>query len=192
MKTLIIYANPDKTGYCGQYLKELEKKLKEKKQNYEIIDLYEDKFNPVLSLEEHYTSGHKKISKEILNYQKKITESNSLIFIYPNWWNSVPAILKGFFDRTLTPGFAYKYINKIPNQLLKNKKAIILSSTGAPKIYDFFIMKSRFIKTVKINTLNFCGIKTKSFVIYSANKLTDKHKQKIKKKVEKGIYYLFK
>lgn len=190
MTTLIIYSHPNKEGHCGYFLKKTIKKLKEKKEKYEILDLYKMKFNPVLNEYEHYTSGNKKISKETLEIQKKITKTNNLIFIYPCWWNNVPAILKGFFDKILLPNFAFKYINNLPYGMLKNKKAIIFSSTGTPRIYSVLIMRNSFIKIVSKNTLNFCGIKTKSYLIYSASKLTNKNKEKIDGLVKKGINWI--
>jgi hypothetical protein len=59
-----------------------------------------------------YTGNYLYRGKPIEMYkkiQKQITESNHLIFIYPVWWGSMPAILKGFFDRVLTPGFAFRF-----------------------------------------------------------------------------------
>jgi len=137
---LIIYAHPNKNGHCGKYLEEVEFYLKSQNLDYDIIDLYEESFNPVLGLNEFYINNKDlKMSDDVLDYQKKISEYYNIIFIYPNWWNGVPAILKGFFDRVLVPEFAYKYLNGLPIGLLKDKKAIVLTSTGGPKIYDFFL-----------------------------------------------------
>ena len=191
MKNLIIYAHPNKTGHCGEYLKSVEKELKKKDYEYEVINLYEENFNPILLPSEHYTSGNRDFEIKVLDYQKKITASKKIILIYPNWWNGVPAILKGFFDRVFTPHFGYKYIKGVPVGLLKGKKTIIFTSTGGPWIYTYFVKKMRFLKSVRNDVLSFCGIKSKAYVLYSANKMTNRDVVNIEKYVKRGMKYLF-
>jgi NAD(P)H dehydrogenase (quinone) len=41
--------------------------------------------------------------------KKYITNSDKIVFVFPMWWGSYPAILKAWLDRVLSPGFAYKY-----------------------------------------------------------------------------------
>ena len=116
MKTLIIYAHPKTEGHCSTILYEVKKVMKEKKKKYDLIDLYKIKYDPILHDEEHYTAGegHRKVSKENKKFQKMIKDTNELIFIYPIWWGSMPAILKGFIDRVFTSHFAYQYKGPIP------------------------------------------------------------------------------
>jgi len=186
---LIIYAHPNKTGHCGYFLEQVKKQLQKNEVDFEILDLYEMNYDPVLKSDEHYTSGKKNVDKVNLQIQEKIKQNDKLIFIYPTWWNSVPAMLKGFMDRVFTSGFAFKYTGKIPHSLLKGKAAIFTSS-GAPRIYSRIIGRSGSIRVLKNDTLKFCGINSKAFVIGKARKLTDKNKSKIKKLVTKGLNYL--
>ena len=66
---------------------------------------------------------------------------------YLNWWNSTPAILKGFIDRVFVAGFAFKYEGKIPKGLLTGKKAAVIMSTGAPNL--FYKLTNVSIKTIE-------------------------------------------
>ncbi len=174
MKTLIIYSHPQTLGFCSCILKNVERNLKDKNIEYEIIDLYKINYDAILRENEHYTSGNKKISELNKKIQQKIIETNRLIFIFPIWWGNMPAILKGFFDKILTPGFGFKYSKYgIPIKLLKNKKAVIITTSGGPKIY--YIFTKNFIKhNVQKNILWLCGIKSKFYQIYSARKLNKK------------------
>jgi NAD(P)H dehydrogenase (quinone) len=189
---LVIYAHPNKDGHCGYFLSIIKKKLKEKELEYELVDLYEDNFGPVLKPSEHYTSGHDEIAPEVRNMQKKIKSSKKLIFIYPTWWQNVPSILKGFIDRVFTPNFAYKYKGKFPKGLLKGKKAVIFTSAGAPRIITKLTAADRSVKVVKKDILKFCGIKAKAFVADKALELTDSQKKKIEKKAGRAVKYLIK
>ena len=64
MKTLIIYAHPKTEGHPPIILEEVKSFLKDFGEDYEIIDLYKIKYDPVLHEEEHYTSGNRNISKQ--------------------------------------------------------------------------------------------------------------------------------
>jgi len=187
---LIIYAHPNKNGHSGKILEQIIEKLKEKKEEYEILDLYKIKYDPVLKHNEHYTSGNYNISSGNEDVQIKIKQHDKLIFIYPTWWNSPPAILKGFIDRIFTPRFAFVYEGKLPKGLLKDKKALVFTSTGAPRLLTRFYYKDGSIKFLTRDVLKFCGIQAKSFVIDRAIKLNDKQVCKITKAVERGLKYL--
>ncbi|MFH1610686.1 MAG: NAD(P)H-dependent oxidoreductase [Patescibacteria group bacterium] len=186
---LIIYSHPNKKGHSGEYLKQLEEKLKEKEIKYDILDLYQIKFDPVLYPNEHYVSGNKNISEKTKEIQKRIKKENKFIFIYPTWWNNMPAILKGFFDKVFVGNFAFEYINHRPIGLLKGK-AVIFSSSGAPRIWAKFIAKDRALKSVTKDILKFCNLKAKAYLVGWANELNEKQKKKISKVVKKGLKYL--
>jgi NAD(P)H dehydrogenase (quinone) len=187
---LVIYSHPNKKGHNGLILKEVKRELKKRKIKFKLIDLYKINYNPLLKNKEHYTSGNYDVSNQNKKFQKLIKKHKNLIFIYPTWWNNVPAILKGFIDRVFIARFAFKYKNKIPIGLLKGKKALILTSTGGPFLFYNLIACRRSIKVLKKDTLNFCGIKSKGYAINFATKLTEKNKNKIKNKVQKGIKWI--
>jgi NAD(P)H dehydrogenase (quinone) len=189
-ETLIIYSHPNHTGFCGTYLKEIEKILKKEKQEYELIDLYKIKYNPILSNNEHYTSGNYHKAKDTLVFQEKIKHAKKLIFIYPTWWQTLPAILKGFIDRVFVSHFAFKYENGFPRGLLKNKKAIVFTSAGGPRLYSRVILCDKALRVMTKDILNFCGIKSKGFPIGSATKLTPKKIEEIKKTAIRSMKYL--
>ncbi len=165
-KILIIYAHPDTKGYNKEILKITEEFLKKEKKDYKLLNLYKLKYNPVLDKDEMIIKGGK-ISLETEKFQKEIKERDNLIFIYPIWWGTMPAILKGFMDRVFSAGFAYKYINGIPRGLLNNKKALIFATSGAPNIYNK-ITFNKFTKSLSKDVLKFCAISSKSKIIGGA------------------------
>ncbi|MDP7457809.1 MAG: NAD(P)H-dependent oxidoreductase, partial [Candidatus Woesearchaeota archaeon] len=91
MKTVIVYAHPQTPGHCPEILKEVEAYHKEHGIEYELLDLYKMKYDPVLHENEHYTAGegHWDVSKENKRIRQLILDNNKLIFIYPVWWNSM-------------------------------------------------------------------------------------------------------
>lgn len=121
------------------------------------------------SLAEAYIEEAKKktkVKKLFLNEKLQTKKAQELIkwadhltIFYPIWWYAPPALLKSFFEKTLTPGFAFKY-NKGPLQkkLLKGKTAHLVITSGGPRYYYFIVGNQA--KTIVKKSLKFVGIKT--------------------------------
>lgn len=172
MKALIVYAHPDTKGNCPIMLDELTLQLERNAIKYEVLDLYKMKYDPVLHEKELYTRSGKVVSKRNKDIQKQISESDILYFIYPNWWGSMPAILKGFFEKVLLPKFAFEWKGKRPVGLLKGKTAVVYISTGAPQfVLPFYARLPRI--HIKRNILSFCGIKSKVFMLGDCNEVNE-------------------
>lgn len=186
---LIIYAHPNKDGHCGYILQQVLEGLAERNMSYELLDLYAMKYDPVLQPEEHYSSGYRAVSPENQTIQQTISHENRIIFIYPTWWNSAPAILKGFIDRVFTARFAFYYKYGFPRPLLSGKAAVF-TSTGGPRIISKLYFRDGSVKFLTRDVLGFCGIKSKAFVIDRATTLTDKQKKRIAKKANAALDYL--
>ncbi len=186
MTALIIYGHPDTKGHCPYILDQVKSQLNHKKIKFKSINLYKENYDPILHENELYTAGNREISKQNKTYQEMIKNSDLQIYIYPIWWGSMPAILKGFFDKVFTSHFAFKYVNALPLGLLKDKKAIIFATCGAPSFYYKYLFRGP-IWIIKKGILGFCGIKSKMYLLGKSTKLTENRKEKIKKMVKKAI-----
>ncbi len=187
-KYLIIYAHPNHDGHNGFLLKTLKEKLKTKNIDFDILDLYQQDYSPVLKGNELYTAEHRDVAAETKIVQEKIKTADRLIFIYPTWWQNMPAILKGFFDRVFISNFAYVYKNGIPFGLLKNKRAAVFTTTSGPAFFFYLIGKPS-LRLVTRYVLLFCGIKSKGFFLGNARKL-EINKIKLNRLAESIVSYL--
>src|SRR5690349_16664012 len=72
---------------------------------------------------------------DIVQAQELIATADHLVFIYPTWWGTMPAMLKGFLDRVLTPGFAFEEIEGGTGYapLLRGRSAHIITTMDSPK-----------------------------------------------------------
>jgi len=111
MRVLIIYCHPSKNSFTYEVKEAFIKGLESAGHSYEISDLYADGFNPVMSEKEYVREGFynldSPVSEDVLFEQKKINEADAIVFIYPDFWTSSPAMLEGWFQRVWTYGFAY-------------------------------------------------------------------------------------
>lgn len=160
MKNLIIYSHPNEKSFNHAVLERVAEILRTKKEEYKIIDLYKEKFNPILGAEDFVKMKNGDYSEDVKKYQKDIKEAERLIFIYPTWWWSYPAIFKGFIDRVFSYGFAYRYNERGEVEgLLKGKSAIIFTTTGGTyEVYENYKINDVVMRQIKEGVLSFCGI----------------------------------
>src|SRR5690606_6346889 len=101
-------------------------------------------------------------------------------FIFPMWWFGYPAILKNFFDQNFTPGFAYKYEKRGRRarlqRLLKGKAARVFITADGPSWLFRLILTPTI--ALRWGTLFFCGIWTKSWMIFGKMRFTGERKRK--------------
>lgn len=157
-KILIINGHPDSESF--NYAISEAYKIGATKSGSEVqeIKIRDLNFNPNLQF------GYRKrteLEPDLLIAQKKIKWADHLVWIYPVWWGSLPAITKGFIDRVFLPGFAFqKKENSVWwDKLLTNKTARIISTLDQPSWYYKWVYGSPSNKAMKKLTLNFVGIK---------------------------------
>ena len=86
--------------------------------------------------------------------------ADHLVFVFPTWWGTMPAALKGFLDRVLLPGFAFEEHEDGPgwSKLLTGKSAHLLTTMDTPPWVYRWIYKSPGLNGIARATLGFCGI----------------------------------
>jgi NAD(P)H dehydrogenase (quinone) len=184
---LVIYAHPNKEGHCGSILRNVEKMFRSRHVDYKLIDLYKIGYDPVLKPSEHYSSGHTEVSGQNKSFQNDITNAGKIIFIYPTWWQNMPAILKGFIDRVFVEGFAFAYKGEKVVRLLRGKQAVVFTSTGASRQITRRFLKDRSTTVLAKDTLGYCGIKAKAFYVSDAENYSSDKEPAISALVKKGL-----
>ncbi len=104
--------------------------------------------------------GSQQLEKDLVEAQKDILWSDHLVFLYPNWWTTYPALLKGFIDRTFLPGFAFKYKKRrpTPDKLLLGRTARLIVTMDTPVWYYYLVQKAPGHHSMRKGILEYCGI----------------------------------
>ena len=177
-KILIINGHPDKESFCFALAKKYKEGADLAAADCKLVHLADLDFNPVL------TYGYRRISElepDLIIMQQEILAADHLVLLYPNWWSTFPALLKGFIDRVFLPGFAFKYREGSPfwDKLLKGKTARLIVTMDTPKWYYWLINKNAGHHAMKIGVLAFCGIKPVKITSFAPLKSsTDKTRKK--------------
>jgi NAD(P)H dehydrogenase (quinone) len=159
MKYLIIYSHPNTASFNHAIMETISEELIKSNKDFEVRDLYKIHFNPVLSAEDLAAIQNGAVPHDIKTEQDYIRSADTLIFISPIWWSSMPAMLKGYIDRVFSLKFAYDIPADGVIGLLKGKRVFIVSTTGAAKEdYDkmgaFQIMN----QSMDMAIFQFCGM----------------------------------
>jgi len=136
MRVLYIYCHPlPESFHAGIRAKALAA-LKEAGHEVDLLDLYGEKFDPVLSEDgrRHYHDTERN-QAGLDSYVARLTAADTLVVQFPTWCFGPPAMLKGFFDRMFMPGVAFDITDPTSvKPMLKNIKRIVgIVTYGRPR-----------------------------------------------------------
>lgn len=121
------------------------------------------------------------VEPDIKNAQEQIVWANHLVFVYPTWWATPPALLKAFIERALVPGFAFRYKKSkyvvAWDRFLNGKTARIISTMDSPPFHYRWIIGDPGYKMMK-DVLTFCGIKPIAKTYFGSVKMSSEKKRK--------------
>ena len=173
---LVILGHPDTNSFCGSLTKAYIDSAKVSGSEVRELKLGELKFDPVL------WNGYNKIQElepDLLKAQELIQWSNHIVFVYPNWWGAMPALMKGFFDRVFLPGFAFKYRkgSQFWDKLLSGRTAHLIVTMDTPPWYYRWIYHRPGHNEMKRTILGFCGIKVVKISEFALIKSSSQHQR---------------
>lgn len=156
MNVLVILAHPRKDSFCAALADAYIKGAKASNAEIVFIHLAELQFDLNVRIADPQDQQEE---PDIIKAKKLIRWAEHLVFVYPVWWGTMPALLKGFLDRVFVPGFAFhEVVQDDYKKLLVNKTAQLIITMDTPLlIYKLFI-KSPGTRAMKVATLEFCGI----------------------------------
>ena len=135
MKVSVILAHPDKESLNHAIAHAAKEALSEYHHTVCFHDLYEERFDPVLTAQEIPRGAS--LAGEIMEHCNEIAHADGIIIVHPNWWGQPPAILKGWIDRVIRPGVAYEFEEGdsgegVPRGLLRARAALVFNTSNTP------------------------------------------------------------
>lgn len=156
-RVAVIVGHPAADSWCGALADSYAAAARAGGHEVRMVHLAQLDFDP--NLHEGYRQIQA-LEPDLLAAQATVAWAEHVVIAYPIWWGSVPALLKGFLDRILLPGFAFKYRpgKAFPEQLLRGRSAQLLVSMDTPPWYFRWVYRMPGIVQLKKTTLEFCGI----------------------------------
>jgi len=157
----VLVGHPDIASSVGTFAAEYQKGAEAAGHTVKRRNIGDLNFDPILH------KGYKEIQAlepDLISAQDDFKWANHVVILYPNWWCTMPAILKGFFDRAFLPGFAFRFKKDKSGkrttgveQLLKGKSAHVIVTTGTHPLLIRF-MFGDFTNEIARGILGFSGM----------------------------------
>ncbi|MDD4974075.1 MAG: NAD(P)H-dependent oxidoreductase [Bacteriovorax sp.] len=162
---LLIQGHPNNKSFCFALADKYIENAKKQGDAVDLVNLVDLKFDPILRGD---FNDMQPLEPDLIELQKKILWANHVVWIYPLWWGSLPALLKGFIDRVFLPGYAFKYKPGLgmPKKLLIGRTSEIISTLDTPVWLYKWLLGAPGLKIMKAGILGFCGFKvTKTMLL---------------------------
>lgn len=182
-KIVIICGHPDHETFTGNLLDAYERGAIEGGHTVRRFNLGQLKFDPILH------KGYKEIQPlepDLITLQTAILECDHLVIAYPNWWTTMPALLKGLIDRFWLPGFAFNF-NKQTKKIEKHlagRTGRVLVTSGSHSPFQTWWKFGDYTNEIQYGILEFAGIKTSVTTYGPCERVNDTCREKWVKEVE--------
>lgn len=136
MKVSVILAHPHAGSFNHAIAAAVVQVLEKRHHDVAYHDLYAERFDPILPYGEIPRDAP--LDPVIAAHCAEIAAAEGIVVVHPDWWGQPPAILKGWIDRVLRPGVAYRFLEGdsgegIPAGLLRAKAALVFNTSNTPR-----------------------------------------------------------
>ncbi len=193
MNALVVHAHPEPRSFCSALKDTAAAELGALGCEVTVSDLYAERFRPDLSADD-FTSRQNgsflrpmeeqrhgvttgTLARDVAREVERLREADLLVLTAPMWWFSVPAMLKGWFDRVLVNGYAYGTVKAWTGPL--TDKRSLLAMTCSYEQAGFRAGGSigelePLLRPLQQGTLAYCGFQVlEPFMAYAADEVDD-------------------
>lgn len=189
MRVLIVFNHPYDGSYCKAILEAVKKGLQSAQHEIDLIHLDDDEFDPVMRSKDlkAFVLAAKKpqisydlLDEQVKDYKDRIEQADHLVFIFPIWWELMPALTKGFIDKIIFPGIAYDYNdkgNRMINRLTKLKGVSMITTMNTPAVAYWALFGNAIKKALLLGTFWKIGIPNRKWISLNFVKFTSQSKR---------------
>ena len=193
MNALVVHAHPESRSFCAALKDTAVSELFALGCDVTVSDLYAERFRPDLSADDFTSRANGDFLRPMEEQQHGVTTgtlapdvareverlraAGLVVFTAPMWWFSVPAMLKGWFDRVLVNGYAYGTVKAWTGPL--TDKRAMLAMTCSYEQAGFRAGGSigelePLLRPIQHGTLAYCGFQVlEPFMAYAADEVDD-------------------
>jgi NAD(P)H dehydrogenase (quinone) len=166
MKTLLIVAHPRRSSLTFAVAEAFAASLAQRSHEVEWVDLVRERFDPVLREPDEPDWGDpaKQYSATVRAEMARVARNAATVLVFPVWWWSMPAILKGWIDRVWNHGFAYG------NRTYPHRRAWMLAiAGGGQEVYAKRHYDDALRTQLEVGVLEYCGVAERRLeILYGA------------------------
>lgn len=183
-RIFVLLGNPDKESFSNDVATAYAESARKAGHDVRRLNISDLRFDPILH------KGYKEIQPlepDLKRVQEYWAWADHVVVVYPNWWCTMPAVLKGMFDRMFLPGFAFNFETKT-HKLIKRFKGktarvIVLAGTHSP--FMTWLKFGDYTNEIQFGILGFSGMKAQVSSYGPTDHVSDKKRAKWLRAVEK-------
>lgn len=161
MNVLLILGHPRKDSLCGALFRAYREGAEQAGANVDTLVLADLDFDPHVHVE---SPEQQALEPDLARAREQIERANHLVFVYPTWWGCQPALLKGFLERMIMPGLAFRFDGPDTvawRGLWRGKSAQIITTMDTPPVMYRWFYRQPGHNALARATLGFCGVRTR-------------------------------
>ena len=139
MRVLVVVVHPSPDSFTHAAAAAAERGLHSAGHDVTVLDLYAMGFQPAMTeLERHAYHGDEPVVDPLVATSvAAVRQAEALVFVYPTWWSGLPAMLKGWLEKTMVPGLAFVFDakGKVRPGLQTIRFIVGISAYGSPRAY---------------------------------------------------------
>jgi NAD(P)H dehydrogenase (quinone) len=143
VKCLVVFCHPVPESFGAAVRDAAVEALAARGWEVRVLDLYAEKFDPVLGTDERRTYNDRAPSDPALAaHFEHLRWADAMLFIYPTWWYGLPAMLKGWFERVWATDVAFRLPpdgGRIVSLVPHIRRIGIVTTCGAPWWFSFLV-----------------------------------------------------
>lgn len=188
MRVLIIVGHPRKSSLSSALAESYTNGANDAGADTKLLYLCDLLFDPnVIHPNPHLQPDETDIS----NAREHFRWADHIVFVYPTWWGTMPALLKGFIDRIFISGFSFVETEGGTGYepLLRGKTAQMITTMDTPKFVYHLFYHAPGHHALGTATLKFSGFKVKKPLRFGMVRYSNEEKRKtwLQKSYEHGI-----
>lgn len=175
MNILTVFSHPFRDKYPAAVMEAFHKPIIDAGHSVDILDLHAEGFDPRFTEADHACFWGGELPDEIREMHQRVAKADQLAFIFPVYWWSMPALMKGWIERVFTGGWAYQYGSGVEDRgkapldgLLTNIPTILIGVGGSKKAtYDKYNYEHAMHTQIDLGIFSYCGVTdVESHIIY--------------------------
>ena len=172
IRVLVILGHPRKESFCGAIANAYATGASAAGAEVRLLFVADMQFDPNVVTA---SPRQQPVEPSISAAMELVAWADHLVFVFPTWWGTMPAALKGFLDRVFMPGFAFEDREDGTgwDKLLEGKSAHLITTMDTPRLIYRWIYGAPGLNTLARATLGFCGVKPVRWLIFGPIKDSD-------------------
>jgi NAD(P)H dehydrogenase (quinone) len=166
MHVQVVFCHPSRASFCGAILDRFATGLERAGHTHEVGDLYAEGFDPIFRVNDYAQFEGGQMADDVLSEQARVDRCDAVALIAPVWWLSLPAMLKAWFERLWSNGWAYEWAHDPEGSLLPERPfAFLLTAAGSAATWLRYGYGDALDAILRTGLLGWCGVSESTIAI---------------------------